>query len=305
MMLSLGQYVLRGYKQAAWVALLCALLPYFTSLGLLISWLGPVIMALVTLRKGVVEGLVILFWVALPSLVMSITGHVPVFLSDVLCGSLVVWILAVVLRLTASWMWVFYTCALLGFIGIVALHWWIADLPQFWETSLLRYLQQVNEQFGLYGNANDVKQIAHGVAQYETQLQAIVVLLGNLGKLWFARWWQALLFNPGGLRQELYRLQVNYWAVLLLLVMFIVALLGNGVAMDALPLALMPFCLVGVSIVHYFVAQGKSELLRLSWLCLFYMLWLFFFPYIIGLLVAVACIDIRWNLRQRWTIRPS
>jgi len=244
-----------------------------------------------------------LFWVAMPSLVMTVTGHTPVFLTDVVCGSFIVWILAAILRQTGSWMWVLYTAVLLGTVGIIALHWSVKDLPVFWETSLLQYLQQANEQFGIYGNMADVKQLAHNVARYETQLQAIVILIGNLIKLWFARWWQALLFNPGGLRRELYQLQVNYWAVLVVLLVFIVTLLGNTVAADILPVTLLPLCFAGVSLVHYFAAQGKSEFMRLSWLCLFYLVWVFFFPYIIGSLAALACIDIHWNLRQRWNIK--
>ena len=60
-MRALAKYLMRGPKQAVIVAVIAAALP-------LMFWLSAAVLTLVTLRKGVGEGINVLVWALLPAI---------------------------------------------------------------------------------------------------------------------------------------------------------------------------------------------------------------------------------------------
>lgn len=193
-----GNYVLSGRKEAAMMALIWALVP-------IMGWVGTVIMLLVTLRKGSFEGFLVLLWITLPSVVFALMGYKLQFVYGVLCGSLVSWMLAVVLRETQSWVSLLQVGALLGMIVVVAVHGVMPDINGYWTHLLTNYYTNAKAHLALQITAADLKSLIVILAKLATGIQAVILLFIAIFNILIARWWQATLYNQGGLSKELYR----------------------------------------------------------------------------------------------------
>ena len=99
---------MRGRLQANGAAALASALP-------IVGWLGTAIVALVVLRQGLKDGLLVLLWAALPLVLIYQTGGDASGLAAV-SG---VFLLAMVLRLTTSW-----ELTLLAAVGVAAAGSW-------------------------------------------------------------------------------------------------------------------------------------------------------------------------------------
>ena len=130
-----------------------------------------------------------------------------------------------------------------------------------------------------------------GVLAWVAWMTAFSALLGVV----VARWWQALLFNPGGFQQEFQgiRLESKVGLGCLLLVILGFTLLSEF--QFWLQLASIPLIVCGLSLLHY---TAKVKKAGGYWLVLMY-LGLFLGPVMSGLLVALGAIDSVLNLRAR------
>ena len=94
-----GEFLLRKNANAIAVAFLAALLPLFS---IPIGFVAVVIVALVTLQKGPIQGLWILAWVALPALALLVLKQVgPVDFLLIRC--VLIWLLAAILYRYQTW----------------------------------------------------------------------------------------------------------------------------------------------------------------------------------------------------------
>lgn len=289
MIRSLAEYVMRGRQQAILMALLFSILPLF-------SWVADVIVALVALRKGAKEGLVVLLWSILPVLVLA--WHYPeILLYRVLLGTVFIYLLALLLRKKNSWMTVLQIMCLVGFVAVSAIHIAEPTIADIWHKQLLANFNQIQTQFELSLDADKLKLVAHSFAKIATGVQVSFILIANLITLIFARWWQALLYNPGGLSTELKNIRITLPAIVTLAVLSLVALISeNTITVDILPVAFLPFFIAGLSLLHAIISLTQASRF---WLIVFYSLWLVLFPYISILLVAATLVDYGWNFRQR------
>lgn len=290
MVRQLAQYVMRGRLQAILAAVLFSFIP-----GL--GWVGVAIMGLVTLQKGLREGLFLLLWVALPDVVFAIVEKTPMLLLyDFLIGSCVVYFLAFVLRRTGSWAFVLQVGALLGIVGVLIAHAAVNHIDQWWFIQLNDFMQQVNTKLGMDLNADVLKTWAIWMSKIATGTQAVIFLLVDLVVLLFARWLQTLLYSEGELKRELYRIRLNWVDVGVLLLVLLAIFSQASVVFDILPVILAPFFLAGLSLVHCVVATSKTVW---AWLSGFYCLLVLFFPYMMVLLVLASVADSCLNLREK------
>ena len=118
-----------------------------------------------------------------------------------------------------------------------------------------------------------------------------------LGTLALARWWQSLLFNPGGFGQEFQSIRLTPAMTLILVAGMIVCWLsGNPWLSSWLLILTVPFMFYGIALAHWFV---KARQLGTRWLVVFYVLLLFFPHYLVPLLMIIAVIDSLVDLRSR------
>jgi len=269
---------MRGRAQACLVALL----------GVLVPLIGPAAVGLVTLRKGSVEGALVALWASLPFVVSYFAGQSSPFVAVMsilaLANTLIV---ANVLRGTASWSLALVSdvCVAVGLVVVAGVV-FRTDLGVM-MTDLTELFVSVSEQL----EKDYVMPDTSGVLAWVAWMTAFSALLGVV----VARWWQALLFNPGGFQQEFQgiRLESKVGLGCLLLVILGFTLLSEF--QFWLQLASIPLIVCGLSLLHY---TAKVKKAGGYWLVLMY-LGLFLGPVMSGLLVALGAIDSVLNLRAR------
>lgn len=269
---------MRGRAQACLVALL----------GVLVPLIGPAAVGLVTLRKGSVEGALVALWASLPFVVSYFAGQSSPFVAVMsilaLANTLIV---ANVLRGTASWSLALVSdvCVAVGLVVVAGVV-FRTDLGVM-MTDLTELFVSVSEQL----EKDYVMPDTSSVLAWVAWMTAFSALLGVV----VARWWQALLFNPGGFQQEFQgiRLESKVGLGCLLLVILGFTLLSEF--QFWLQLASIPLIVCGLSLLHY---TAKVKKAGGYWLVLMY-LGLFLGPVMSGLLVALGAIDSVLNLRAR------
>lgn len=287
-MRGLAEFIMRGRWQALAVAVLGAG-------SLLFGWISAAAIALVTLRQGVASGGWLVFWALLPAVVASWLSGDP--------GSVLlllgVFVLAVVLRATVSLALAVAASALVGLISGGGLLLIGADfLAQLVEVfaALLEQLQSnvaTEESMALVLSAPSTVQVA-GILAAGNAVTAVLSLL-------LARYWQALLYNPGGFREEFHALRLPpLWTTGLGLLSLAVWAQEPWVSGWALVVS-VPLMFCGFSLVHaYVAASGRGA----SSLVVFYLLWLFVDP-VKGLLLGCVVADAWIDFRRRWVRPPA
>lgn len=279
-MRALAEYVMKGRAQAVFAAVLA-------TTTVLFAWVGAAIVALVILRQGLQRGMSVLLWVLLPAMVLTVWGDTGP-LTTVLGATL----LAAVLRSTQSWSLTLLTAVVSGVItGLV-----LQLIGQAYIAEILRFVSELITQMQSQASAGGEPV----TLPVPTAMQILGLLaLGNAITvtlcLILARWWQALLYNPGGFREEFHSLRLPPSLTVLLLVIGVaLSSLGIDYQFWALVLA-VPFVFAGFALVHGLVAQKQ---LSGHWLVLFYMSWIILDPLKL-LLLLIVVVDSWFDLRGR------
>ncbi|WP_457675287.1 DUF2232 domain-containing protein [Thiolapillus sp.] len=267
-MKALAAFIMKGRMQAVMVA------SVFTVLALLITPLGiasSAVVALVTLRRGIREGLLLLFLglAALMGLGMLLFGQpLPLAVAGGLLW-LPMLILAEVLRATRSLRLVIEVAVLLGMLAIGMQYLLLDDVTGFWAGVLEEYSTQIMDP-NVVSDA-DRRTMVADMAPW---------MAGGMGAAWFlqlalslflARSWQALLYNPGGFGEELRQLRLGYWLLILVPALLVLGSLAEkpGLASQLALVGMAAFFLQGVALVHGLVKEFNANP---GWLIGFYIL---------------------------------
>lgn len=278
-MRALAELVMKGRKQAAFVAVIAALLP-------LLYWVSAAVIALVTLRKGPQDGAGVLGWAVLPAGAWAYSGD-PTPLA-VMVG---VFILAIALRQAANWPTVLMVALPVGAVAGVglglALEGLLGQVIEATEKFLLQSASQSTESITL--DKEHLKLLLlGGLASVHTAIMLLCLIL--------ARSWQSGLYNPGGFQKEFHQLRLPLKYTGALIGVLALSSLLELSFMRWLPLMLLPWIFAGFALVHGSLA--KRDLGR-SWLIVFYLSVVLMGPYVITLLVFAAVIDSLVDIRAR------
>lgn len=272
-MRGLAQYAMNGRRQAITAAFLCGLIP-------LANMLTPAIVGLVGLRHGPREALMVAAWAALPLFGWAMAGDItPLIL---LVGVLV---LAAVLRRTSSWQPTMLVAILVG-VG--------AELALRLRPEFLVLLTEQVELFLASGTAEMPEvppELMQGVL---ISLFGVMHMFLAICLLMLARWWQAVLYNPGGFQQEFHQYRLQPSVAVALMALFVLASFGITVLSGWTMYFVMPLFFAGIALVHGLI--GIKKLSRL-WLIAFYMLMLN--PPLAQLLAVFALADSWYDFRGR------
>lgn len=286
-----GEYINRGWKESATVALIFSLIP-------LMGWVSVVILALITLRKGPRPGLIILLVTALPSLLFLSAGFGYLWVAILISGNLLAWCLAIVLRETSDWGKVLFTALLLVLVVSTVLHLLVPDLQSHWVSVLQKAYLAANKdtEMLLKAPSVNIQQDLLNMARVMLPTLFLTQVLLALTNLLIARWWQANLFNPGGFVGELHQVRLNIWCSMILLAVVAAIYMGVSAAWDVLPTAMLMFFLVGVVVFHNLIAIWKA---KTSFIWLFYGLVVLLFPYSLVLVAGFGIADSFVDFRAR------
>jgi hypothetical protein len=280
---SLAEYVMRGRRQALLVVLVGAS-------TLMFSWISAAVVALVTLRKGAAQGGFLLLWALLPagSLLLLFGDSGPM---ATLVGTTV---LAIVLRATVSLSLTLLASVVIGAVTGLLIIVFGGDALEQMVAFFGEFLSNLETQLGGEGAAAVVLQ-----RPTEVQIAGMLGLVNALGSMLcvlLARWWQAVLYNPGGFGQEFRTLRLSPGVTLALLIPA-AALVLTGMEYRAWAVIFaVPLTFAGLALVHArAAARGQGS----GWLTGFYLAWLLIDP--VKLIVVFVAIADSWlNFRQRW-----
>jgi hypothetical protein len=283
-MRAIAEYIMRGRMQATLVVVGCAALP-------LLFWLSAAAGCLVLLRRGLNDAVGIVAWALLPALFWWYFGDPRIFM--VLVGSLG---LAMVLRASESWVRVLLVSIALGVVYSMVLgavfREPIEALSQEFQKLLPTMLSGLYEQMSVDERAR----FGALIPPVLTGLIAAVLQVVSVLTLILGRYWQALLYNPGGFGLEFRAVRLPLVPTSVLLVcMFVVPNFGPQTAMLTL-LCSVPLAFAGLALIHGLVAEKR---LARFWLVGMYITLLVFMHLIYPLLVVIAIVDSLIDFRGR------
>lgn len=291
-MRKIGEWLLAQDRNAALVAFLAALSPLLYLPGGLVA---AIIVGLVTLHRGVRSGLIVLAWVALPAISLLFLHRVGVF-DVLLVRCVLVWILASVLRSHRSWRLVLEVAVVIGVVGVIGVHLFVNDVSAWW----LKILSDKMDVSTIAANwkvaENEITRYMQRIAPIATGLAGFVILFGTIVELLIARWWQAAMFNPGGLRKEFVNIHMSRAASIVVVLAMLGGLLHAAIIIDLFPLLLLPFMLAGLSLMHLMLGMKKGLLIPVI---LVYTGLVFATFYMVLLLALLGFVDSWWDFRKR------
>lgn len=278
-------FIMRGRLPAVGVVAVAALLP-------LLFWLSGAALALVTLRRGAAEGLLVTVGAGLLLGVLSslLLGSPLAALQPLLLVWLPVLLLALVLRTTVSLPRTLESGALIGALGVAVFHAVHPDPAAFWA----RVLERVAELMGGDAGGPAWQQASAELAPLLTGLWAVNMLALAVASLFLGRWWQALLYNPGGFRAEFHELRLEVWYAGLTLAVAAGALFTPpGLVRDLAMVLTSVFVLQALAVVHaIFARRGWHG----GWLVGVYLL----LPLALRPVAALGIADVFLDLRRRF-----
>ncbi|KTC40612.1 hypothetical protein LGQ10_16225 [Pseudomonas sp. L5B5] len=284
-MRALAEFIMRGRVQATLVVAGCSALP-------LLYWLGAAAASLVLLRRGLQGAIGVLALGVLPALLWWLTFDDPRALLVLLGSSS----LALVLRASESWNRVLLVSIAMGlvFAGVLgaAFRPQIEALSQELIKILPMALGEVYQQLSVEERAR----LATLIAPILTGLIAALLQAISVLSLILGRYWQAVMYNPGGFGREFRAIRIPLGpAMLLLACMLVGPNFGPQLAMLT-PMCSVPLAFAGLALIHGLVAQGR---LARFWLVGLYVTMLPFMQLIYPLLVVLAIVDSLVDFRGR------
>ncbi len=202
----LAEFTMRSRMQAIAVAAACLMLSLLMPP---VSLVAAAVVALRTLRQGWREGLNTLLASALAAGLLGaiVLGNFVLPAGYGVMLWLPVWVVALVLRRTRSLGWTVELATACGLIGVVAMYLFHPDAAGFWQERIRQASAVLGEELGSGPVAWQAQLTL--VARYMTGVVATGMVSSLLLSLLLARWWQALLYHPGGFRAEFLGLRLH------------------------------------------------------------------------------------------------
>lgn len=283
-MRALADFIMRGRMQAIVVVAGAAALP-------MLFWLCAAAGSLVLLRRGLNDALGVLVWAVLPALAWWYFGDPRTLL--VLLGSFG---LALLLRNQNAWHRVMLCSVGLGLLYAWALGMVFGEPIAALATELQKVLPDMLSDAYQQLSVEEQARLGALLIPVLTGLLAALLQITTLLSLMLGRYWQALLYNPGGFGLEFRALRFSPASAMVLLAgMLLAPSLGVQVAMLA-PLCSVPLVFAGIALVHGLVAQNRMSRF---WLVGLYVTLALFMQLIYPLLAVLAIVDSLFDFRGR------
>ena len=302
MMKALATFIIQGGRQATLVVAIMAILSLLMPPLVIISTAA---VCLITLREGAAEGVKILIG---STIATALIGYIalasPLIAASYLCIMwLPVFFVSLVLRQTRQMNVALECLVVLGMLAVLAVYAFVDNPAEQWALSIQSIIATLGEQQDILV---DQSQLQEGLAFWSRYMTGIVVAgttTSLLMSLLLGRWWQGLLFNPGGFDQEFTSIRLLPRDAYVFVVLIVLAALTSGGLAELLwnldvQLVLL-FLIVGVSVVHVVIKnRGASQYLLFG----FYIA-VFFVPHLMLPIVLIGLSDVWMNWRERFAVK--
>lgn len=298
-MKALASFIMRGRTQAILVSVVGAVLSLVIPP---LSHIAGATIGLVTLRNGPKEGFFLLLSLGL---VMGLIGTlssldgglVQAYVIAMLLLFVPVLFAAMVLRMTRSLGQALTAIALLAALLVLLINILMGDVVSWWRTMLDSVMGPVLNEAQL--SPQEADQMLSGMARMMTGLVAAVLLYSTMINLSLARWFQAMLYNPGGFQQEFHALYLDRRAAITAALVGASGMLfadQGGISQDLMILVVALFSIHGLALVHGITAISKMSR---GWLVTLYVGLLLVPPHLVMILAMVGFIDSWVDFRAR------
>jgi Predicted membrane protein (DUF2232) len=294
----LASFVMQGRSQAVMVisalALVSLLLPP-------LSVLSSAAVALVTLRKGLRDGLTVtlLGFAACALLALLVQVDVIAVVGFTLLPWIPVLILAMLLRSRGSLALTITVALLFGLLVIVVYYAQFDDPIVEWRKLLEPFFQSLGQDQNL--EPEQQKRLLDVLSRWMTGMMAAGFFLQLMVSLLLARWWQSLLYNPGGFRSEFHQLRLPRTLAMLAVGVIGLLLLDTGIGSPVLEymamLLIAAYLLQGLALAHGLRAQIDANQ---GWLIVMYILLFIAMPHMVITLATAGIADAWLDLRSRF-----
>jgi len=294
-MIFLAKYILKGYSQAGLVAATMAML------GLLlppVAWISGATVALVTLVKGHRAGLLVTLIAAVGTAMFAgLIFSVPLLsFYYVLLVWLPLVLLAMLLRHTVSMVLCLQSIAAVSLLAVIVLHQLFPDFGEFWREPLEQISQNLVVQSEETIDEAQLDRLIDNIVRIMPGLFASSFMIGIILSLYLARWWQAVIYNPGGFGKEFRAIDLGKSTALITLAIVLAGMLADSYMFNAMLLVVFALYLnQGVAVMHAVFAGRQFSAV---WLYLAYLLMLFI-PHIVVLLAMAGFADTWIDIRRR------
>lgn len=271
-------------------------------------WLPPLLffsgaaLALTTLRRGIQEGALVLVTAALGGALLSLLlfGSFGPMQWILILFWIPVGLLAWVLRMSVSLARALQAAAALAVVAVFGFYLVVGD-PAAWWLNWLNQFGKALDQTAQTAGSTAESSLLQVLETWAPIIPGILVggfLISVLGALLLGRWWQALLFNPGGFRQEFHELRLGRPMALVTVAVFgVVLITGMPLAANLALVFGMIYLVQGIAVAHGVVAKAG---LSMFWLVGFYVLLLLILSQLVMIVgILDAWVDFRARIKPR------
>ncbi|WP_086930344.1 hypothetical protein [Agarilytica rhodophyticola] len=243
----LAEFIMRGRLEAIVVALIGSWFPVVPQATI----------ALVTLRKGWQEGLIIAVATTLPAFFGVYSGNVDAILFLATIGVFVVcYGISLVLRWCVIWPAALAATVALACLIAILIRADVFNLAPDFSGSFM----DLAANLALENDATDSVSV---VSQQDisavkaTGILACLIGVSAIFGLLVGRWWQAILYNPGGFQTEFHALRLNTPIALSSALALVYCLMRGDEYVYWTGLFGMPLFFAGLGLAHYAIAKSN------------------------------------------------
>ena len=275
----LASFIMRGRVHASAVAALGNALPLIT----------PATIGLVALRKGFSEGGLICLWGLLPVFLTYLySDSNQFFVLLTACNFLNVLLVCGILRYRGDWE---MTLVSLVIISVILMGSLLLIFQQDFEV-LVQRLIEVFEEASRQTNIESLKIEKSSIAVFTTWTIVLNTFLG----VTIARWWQSIIFNPGGFKKEFQGIRLNRKLLILISSILILSSAIFNQYSNWAYLSIFPLVVGGLSLFHWLVNEKNLGKVPIIFTYVFMVL---FTPFVILILALLGTVDSFYNVRQK------
>lgn len=267
-----------------------------------VSIVSSATVALVTLRRGSYEGLWVLLFASAAAAVLGllILGGYQFALMYGLVMWTPIWLISIVLREGRHLSLAVEIAILLGALGVLSFYLYQGSPSEFWRPMLEQMIKPMLEASADVP-VDNVEQSILAIAHYMTGVVAAGAIFSLLFGLFLGRWWQSLLYNPGGFRGEYLSLRTHSSLALGSMLVIAVAWIGSGmvseIAWNITILLFVLYTFIGAAVLHLMLSRVNSGRFLVP---MFYVT-LLIIPHIMFPVAAVGLVDSWLNLRDKFS----
>jgi hypothetical protein len=256
-------------------------------------------LGLVTLRKGAREGLLVMAGcvILFVSMALITTQSVRADLMILVVLWLMTWALALVYRTMATPAWMINSVGLVGMAGVVGFYLAVADPAAFWLVLLEQHIKPVFVEQQLLASNEELDLLLSMLASVMTGGVAALVSVVLITSLLLARWWQAILYNPGGFRQEYYAMRLGKGTAVVLIVLLLITLTARfAITTDMATVIWLLYFFQGMAVIHSLIGMTG---LSIGWLVSLYLLIIVMPNYASPVISGLGLVDTWFDFRRR------